>query len=447
MRSIPTFTDAALSVWQSAIHAVVQRHEVVPSTALSANHPLMIQAVAAGQKHMTGAPVLSAGACPVDGYADLATRLAVALFHGNRRQADEIRKEFEYSHLDPLWLECLAEYEKTLALGMAVPYCTYDPARIAADFVLPLPEPRQDSLVIAVIGDWGTGTQDAKELLAAVAAHEPDLLLHLGDIYYSGTATECRQHFYDPVTALWPGASGPGIPVYSLSGNHDLYSGGDGYYQLLDQLGQPASFFCLRNEHWQLLALDTGLHEHDAQTADSCVTFVEPSEVLWHQDKIRNASGRKTILLSHHQPFGVARGGVGLSADGRPLAVNPNLWRAISENGVSPRDISLWLWGHEHNLVVYEAYGGLARGRCIGAGAIPVGAEEDPYRPDPNLLAPPEIGSLPSSLAGVRLGHDDEVYNRCYATLTLSGPAARMDYYEYAVETSTGRLLYSETID
>jgi DNA repair exonuclease SbcCD nuclease subunit len=329
---------------------------------------------------------------------------------------------------------------------MRVPYRTYDPARIATDFVLPLPAPARDKLVIAVIGDWGTGTRDARQLLAAVATHEPDMLLHLGDIYYSGTPAECRQHFYDVVIAQWPGAAGPAIPIYTLSGNHDLYAGGDGYYQLLDLLGQPASFFCLRDAHWQLLALDTGLHERDVRTADSCVTYLEPSEALWHQDKIRNAGGRKTILLSHHQLFSVVSGGVGRDGEGRPLAVNPNLYGMLSENGVTPRDISLWLWGHEHNLIVYEPYAGLARGRCIGAGAIPIGAEEDPYTPNPNLLLPPGHSALPRIKADVRLGHDDNIYNRCYTTITLAGATAKVDYYQYLVETDAGQLLYSETI-
>ena len=95
-------------------------------------------------------------------------------------------------------------------------------------------------------------------------------------------------------------------PVYSLAGNHDMYSGGVGYYGLLQQLKQPASYFA-RNAAWQILGLDTGLHDNDVFSVNTNVTCLEPTEEAWHLDKITNAGGRKTILLSHHQLFSLIR--------------------------------------------------------------------------------------------------------------------------------------------
>jgi len=51
-----------------------------------------------------------------------------------------------------------------------------------------------------VIADWGTGLDDAKWLLSEVMKKNPDVLLHLGDVYYSGTADEFRGNFLDPIT-------------------------------------------------------------------------------------------------------------------------------------------------------------------------------------------------------------------------------------------------------
>ncbi len=70
-----------------------------------------------------------------------------------------------------------------------------------------------------------------------------------------------------------------------------MYAGGGRYYTVLDMLGQPASYFCLRNDEWQFIALDTGLHDSDpvARTA----TFLEDTEVEWLKDKVRNAGGRR----------------------------------------------------------------------------------------------------------------------------------------------------------
>src|SRR5579862_313846 len=41
---------------------------------------------------------------------------------------------------------------------------------------------------------------------------------------------------------------GPQAPIFSLCENHDMYSGGGGYYWLIDKAGQGAGYFCLRND-------------------------------------------------------------------------------------------------------------------------------------------------------------------------------------------------------
>ena len=48
---------------------------------------------------------------------------------------------------------------------------------------------------IGLIGDWGTGAVPAKRILRQLKAQNPDVLIHLGDIYYSGTEEECRINF------------------------------------------------------------------------------------------------------------------------------------------------------------------------------------------------------------------------------------------------------------
>ena len=179
----------------------------------------------------------------------------------------------------------------------------------------------------------------------------------------------------------------PNIPVYTLSGNHDMYSGGAPYYRLLTQLNatpaldayrQQASYFCLTNGSWQILAMDTGLHDNDPATMKTNVTYLEPEEAAWHADKLRNAGGRRTVVLSHHQLFTAFGDGVGQITSGKPLAYNPKLY-AVFQPFIE--DIALWLWGHEHNFEVFNSYLGLNKGRCIGASAIPVLEEEDPYGP------------------------------------------------------------------
>ena len=56
---------------------------------------------------------------------------------------------------------------------------------------------------MALIADWGTGTAEAKALLQRVAAHKPDVLIHLGDVYYSGTTTENEQYLLGIVNEVF----------------------------------------------------------------------------------------------------------------------------------------------------------------------------------------------------------------------------------------------------
>jgi predicted phosphodiesterase len=372
----------------------------------------------------------------LDPIAELATRIAIAMFEKDAGLLLELNNRF--SDHDPLWAEALLVYAEWVAGRKPIPYRSF---QNPGDFVLPLPA--KSPLVIAVIADWGTGTREAKQLLASMAGYQPDVLIHLGDIYYSGTPDETQENFYQPVRSQLPN-----IPMYTLSGNHDMYAGGTGYYPLLAQIGQPASFFCLRNDHWQFLALDTGLHDSDVATVKSNVTYLEPAEVSWHQDKLINAGGRKSILLSHHQLFSAFGGGVGTNALGQPLAVNPNLYAAFNDptKGVTLDNVALWLWGHEHNLVVYDPYAGLNRGRCVGAGAIPISTSDNPYGANPHLVAPPGQTGLPRMNPEVQLAVSNGYYQHCYAIVTLDQATAHVDYHQVEIADGASARLYSESI-
>jgi hypothetical protein len=265
----------------------------------------------------------------------------------------------------------------------------------------------------------------------------PDVLIHLGDIYYAGTAEENRANFLNLIKA-----TAPNIPVYTLSGNHDMYAGGKPYYWLLSQLNtapalqpyaQKASYFCLRSANWQILAMDTGLHDTSPLNVASNVTFLDPKEATWLVDKLNNAGGRQTILLSHHQLFTAYGDGVGQGPSGKPLAYNPHLYSVF---GPYLNNIALWLWGHEHNFEFFNPYLGLKKGRCIGASAIPSLVSQNPYgvmqNPDlqgQSALPTPAPGMLPLSV------NRDGVYFHNYAILTLRAPNSqfrdsKIAYYE-----------------
>lgn len=303
------------------------------------------------------------------------------------------------------------------------------------DFVIPLPD--KPDLIVGLIADWGTGGDDAQWLLSQVMAKNPDVLIHLGDIYYAGTVDEDRDNFLSLVNS-----AAPNIPVYTLAGNHDMYSGGGVYYGLLAQLNvapalqpfqQKASYFCLRSANWQILGMDTGLHDCDPFTVTSNVTFLDPQEAAWHLDKLNNSGGRKTVLLSHHQLFTAFGGGMGQGSTGKPLAYNPQLYSLF---GPYLNNIALWLWGHEHNFEFFTPYLGLNKGRCIGASAIPCLKAQNPYRliQNPDLQGQSALPTLAPGMLELSVNADDAYFHN-YAIMTLRSPESEfvdsmIDYFE-----------------
>lgn len=422
---LTTFRDPALSLWQSAIQSVLSKNamfslESAADPVLDAvAHPMMLATVAAANQFVAPHAETPLGLEAAD-CASLYLNLAVAKF---RRQADrvaELENEVRFSSCDPLWTACLAEYAGFLAQFDKQPYT---PWTKLDDFVL---ETLPEHAAIAIVGDWGTGMSDATGLLQQIKDNfHPEILVHLGDIYYSGTESETQSNFLNPIQQVF----GQQLPmIFTLDGNHDRYSGAKGYYKLLNTLKQPNSYFCLRNQDWQLLALDTGYHDADPLTVTTNVTHLEPSEVAWHLDKLTPAQGggqtRGTILLSHHQFCSFQ--GVG-KVDGAQQAVNPNLYEAFQSVLGS---IDLWLWGHEHNLLIFEPYSGLQRGRCVGASAVPILTNQAVNDLVKDLKAGPGEAGPPTVKAQTGLSHNDRIFHHAYAIVKLAGAEAEVSYYE-----------------
>jgi Calcineurin-like phosphoesterase len=367
--------------------------------------------------------------------AEWGLRYMKALAIGNEQAIEQLRNEFTAGTCDPAWLTTLEAYRSYFEGGKrkAVPY-------IRAATVGPRTIEIKANARIAVTGDWGTGATPAVEVLKLIAGDQPDILMHLGDIYYSGTPAECRQNFLDPINLVL--RTKATVPVFSLSGNHDMYSGGVGYYDLLRQLNpapftQTASFFCLRaaNESWQLLAMDTGLHDDNPAGVSEALTYIEEDELAWHRDRIEEFEGR-TILLSHHQLFSAFSPIGPVKNSGKRSSTNPLLLKAFQQLAGSKK-IAAWFWGHEHTLSIYQPFLGLDRGRCVGHGAVPVSLRDDIYKPLP------DIESTPSLVESTKLGTRGGVYNHGFALLNFQDRQCRAEYYQV---TEKGRdLIFRET--
>ena len=438
---IKTYGLSFMSRWQSALHSVLKQQDEKTAMTLSSEHPAMRAscdacealevAIAAGEDKVDIANAVTKGSL-VSKCAHLYVGLAAAKFTNNEQRVRELESEIRYSVCDPLWAKTLFEFDSN---HQQIPYRHYESLD---DFVLPLGNNNAKKVKIAFVSDWGTGTQLAKNVMRCIGEQRPDILIHLGDVYYSGTQAEMQNHFLTIVRDCLPAKT----QVFNLAGNHDLYAGGTGYYWLLDELGQPASYFCLRNEHWQILGIGAPPEVGKPTDAISAVPSIEPKEVLWHKHKLDNAQGRKSIMLSHYQLF-TASGNIGRTSDNRPLALNPILYEAFKSD--LPK-IDLWLWGHEHNLVAFEPYAGLSKGRCIGSGAIPVALLWQPYKQLPDLALPQQFDSAPKINLDCQLTHDGDHYHHAFCVLSIDGDRGEMNYFEVEGVEGDARIIYTESL-
>jgi hypothetical protein len=360
-----------------------------------------------------------------------------ARLSGNAARIAQVEGEFAAGVCDPAWATTISEYLQYFGPGgkrRDIPYIT---AAQVGERALRI----KRNARIALIADWGTGAKPAREVLKEIHALAPDVLIHLGDVYYSGTPEEYKRAFLGPLEDIL-GANRSSLPVFALSGNHDMYCGGEGYYGAIAALNsgplqQRASFFCLRSEDdaWQLIAMDTGLNDYSPFEVADSITHLRDDEVGWHLRRIAEFEG-KTILLSHHQLFS-AFSRIGPAGTGAPS--NPHLLQMFCEAAQLGK-IPAWFWGHEHSLGVYEPYAGLERGRCIGHGAVPVDATETIYSPVEGLKRPPRIKS------GTRLDLDGSVYAHGFVMLTLGGNTASAQAEYYQCRAGKAERLFAETI-
>jgi hypothetical protein len=235
---------------------------------------------------------------------------------------------------DPGWLSVVYHRLRARVRGKA-PFIEH--ARLD-DFRVDLPE----RATVALVSDWGTGNAHAVAVAQQIAAKAPDHVIHLGDIYYSGTPYEVETHFLNVWRVYGPRAA----RYWSLNANHDMYSGGYGYFQhLLPAFGQPASYFALGNPWWRLVGLDTGYVTH---------TFTTP-QMAWLDAQAVGPA--QTILLTHHHLLSRFR----RRGDALEEWLDPYFLEGR---------IHAWFWGHEHHLIEYPDYRGV-KCRCIGHGALP----------------------------------------------------------------------------
>jgi 3',5'-cyclic AMP phosphodiesterase CpdA len=252
------------------------------------------------------------------------------------------------------------------------------------------------------VGDWGTGKDGAIRVARAIRGTNPDHVVHLGDVYHTGTRKEVEKKFLAILRAHGPPK--PRTKYWAIPGNHEMFSKGDGYYAKTLPFcdGQTASCFALENAHWRFIALDTAYHDHD----------IFEGQHQWLRNLVRTDPAKKKILISHHQVFS--------PSDGRP---NDAGLRSTSEQLLAGADVFAWFWGHEHRAVIYEqspAFGNY-RARCIGHG----GKDVSPFKPKAGLPSAPvrTVWEVPDPNNPARIQNG-------FALLKLDGAKIEVSYVD-----------------
>jgi hypothetical protein len=374
----------------------------------------------------------------------------------------------DYTWSDPNWIKTAWIYAKYYVISRLPPTYRNWRGLIQNDLnfgVIKYRLPPQ--CTVLMVGDWGTHMPDNAALLRqAVRKFRPQAIIHLGDVYYSGTVDECTNNVLNVIDRIYSDSSlGPRAPFFAIPGNHDYYSGGGGFYHTIDTVNsgipgctQAASFFCLRtaDDKWQFLGMDTGFNDRvpTNQLMKPDGPDLHENEMEWHDDKLKleNFAG-STILLSHHQLISAKER---LTKDGRQH-LNERLYGKF---GKYFDRVSAWFWGHEHNLIFFEDNmkidddkPRLQKGRLVGCSAYEENEGDDPYKIN-NSEARFVQNMKTLSQSTFKTGRTS-FYNHAFAVLEVTPEKIMASYYEYPSwgtdnpppsEPGIGVPLYTETL-
>jgi len=282
-----------------------------------------------------------------------------------------------YEAIDLGWLESLGD---RIITKKFTPFPNHIDRKINPVVEIP------DKFKIALAGDWGTGNVSSINIKTQMQRVNPDCTIHLGDVYYAGSAQEQRNNFLTG-NAKWPAGSYAAAPSFALNGNHEMYSGGTPYFN--DVLAMTAqfsaqqglSYFALSNKHWLILGLDTSYYAESYFYKKGDLGALQLS---WMNQQMAQArsDNKHILLLTHHD-------GIDIGNDGKTATFQKPLWCQVTQsaNGTVP---DYWYWGHVHAGIIYSPIavnGGAIKARCVGHGGVPYA----PFGPAEGL-GDPKVG-------------------------------------------------------
>ncbi len=189
--------------------------------------------------------------------------------------------------------------------------------RTALDWV---PEPPDDGLTphtvlarFAVIGDYGTDTEDEARVARMVSGWDPDFIITTGDNNYpSGSADTIDANIgrhYERFIGNYRGAHGPGSTVnrfWPSPGNHDWGEGTLAPYTEYFTLPGNERYYDVSIGPVHLFALDSDPFEPDGNTEGSV-------QARWLEAALSSSSSCFDVVYFHHTAYSSSSHGSSLN--------------------------------------------------------------------------------------------------------------------------------------
>ncbi len=171
---------------------------------------------------------------------------------------------------------------------------------------------------MAVIGDFGSGSEAELSVANLIKSWNPDFILTLGDNNYpDGKADTIDQNigmFYSEYISPYTGAYGTTTDqptsenrFFPALGNHDWRTGNCDAY--LDYFTLPGNerYYEIRRGPVAIFVIDSDAHEPDGNTPDS-------AQAEWLRGRMEASDATYKLVTMHHPPYSSGPHGVNVSS-------------------------------------------------------------------------------------------------------------------------------------
>jgi len=291
-------------------------------------------------------------------------------------------------------------------------------------------DPNQ-KISVALFGDFGTGLYHSFYIARHLAGLNPDYAIHLGDVYYSGRPKEFELHFNQPLEPVIKNSR-----FFAMNANHEMYSGAFPYFHHIVERRkskkgwvaqeQEGSYFCLWNQKYQIIGIDTAYHENGRHAVTELNAWL--GERL-HEGKAASPP-RTNILLSPNEPYVLGKEYFGPLYNDLAEFIHADL-------------IDFWFWGNTHYCALFDKTDKAPFiGSCIGHAGHPIYLDEikaaeakhKEFAHKGGEVPPARWVDLsskfPEDIPGWKNPRPD-LGNHGYCLMELEGDKIRLTYYDW----------------